>query len=368
MNKKKEYIDLANQLIRQILTDENIEKMENCIKRKEVFRVEYSKGGQSLSRGYYCPSLLEEIFVTNISRGRILKIKPKTTPGYIYYFNDKNLVLVENLVLSSFEWIGRKDNIEYSINRGSPTNITVSIYEKEHMKKNIFLTAYNKSSFDFAFEEYEYDNTDKMFCATRKEVAAYWNLFSEETFRFEFFYDRTGNLLKCMMNDVSEVRVPPVIRSLITGKQKTVKKPLCKTDISKALKNAVTSWKNENIYAISVFINHSGDEVTDFAISFNTEEHQVGEERWNYAFWNQEEKDLMYLLEERETDWKKLLELTSSAVRKLQEDGFFKKVFGKDIAVIIHGYEYEDIELEATRNANPNGQAEEFFDALKNYR
>jgi phosphotransferase system IIB component len=41
MNKKKEYIDLANQLIRQILTDENIEKMENCIKRKEVFRVEY---------------------------------------------------------------------------------------------------------------------------------------------------------------------------------------------------------------------------------------------------------------------------------------------------------------------------------------
>ena len=33
-NKKKEYIDLANQLIRKIITDENIEKMENCIKRK----------------------------------------------------------------------------------------------------------------------------------------------------------------------------------------------------------------------------------------------------------------------------------------------------------------------------------------------
>lgn len=75
--------------------------------------------------------------------------------------------------------------------------------------------------------------------------------------------------------------------------------------------------------------------------------------------------DWFSLLEERETSWKQLLDLTAFAVRKLQEERFFNKVFGKDIAVIIHGYDYEDVELEATRQANPNNQAKEFFSALK---
>ena len=73
----------------------------------------------------------------------------------------------------------------------------------------------------------------------------------------------------------------------------------------------------------------------------------------------------MYLLDEKEVDWKTLLELTASAVRKLQEERFFNKIFGKDIAVIIHGYEYEAAELKATRRANPNGEANAFFKEMK---
>ena len=221
-------------------------------------------------------------------------------------------------------------------------------------------------SFELVFETYDYvDN--QLVSATRKDVSVYSrNQGYEYTHDFSFFYDDKKERLKCIVNDETELRIPPVVEALITG-QKTPENQssLSEANIIKKLKQLVKEWKKKDIYAVSVFINHDGDEVTEFAISANTEEHQEGEERWNYAFWDQEEEDLMYLLDEKEVDWKTLLELTVSAVRKLQEERFFNKIFGKDIAVIIHGYEYEEVELEATRRANPNGQAEEFFNALK---
>ncbi len=158
------------------------------------------------------------------------------------------------------------------------------------------------------------------------------------------------------------------MKKLITGEPISEKRQLRENDILKALQQTVKHWKGEDIYAISIFVNHDGDEVTDFTVSCNREEYQVGEEGWNYAFWDQEEESLMYLFDERKTDWKQLLELTTAAVRKLHKKGIFRELFGKDIAVIIHGYEYEEAELEATRKANPNEQAKEFFEVLNSLR
>ncbi len=365
--KIRKYLDLAEQIICQVCTQNNLNSVKNAIKHKNDFQMQCSRGGLLVTRGYYCPSLVEEILITNARRGKLLASDTKKRPDYYYYFDNDKLVLIQkNLDNETFryEWVNRVEDTEISLymEENEVRRIIISTYDGNRIIENIFLTIFFSNCFDMVLETYSYKE-NKLVSVTRKDVSIFNDTGREEIHYLDFIYN--SDKLKCFVNGKTELHIPPIVEGLITGKQKTVKKPLCKTDISKALKNAVTSWKNENIYAISVFINHSGHEVTDFAISFNIEEHQVGEERWNYAFWNQEEKDLMYLLEERETDWKKLLELISSAVRKLQEDGFFKKVFGKDIAVIIHGYEYEDIELEATRNANPNGQADAFFKEMK---
>lgn len=67
------------------------------------------------------------------------------------------------------------------------------------------------------------------------------------------------------------------------------------------IKEIINNWNEENIYAVSFFV-HSNecieyngvDNISTFAISYNTEKDCIGagqydEERWNYAFWRQDE-------------------------------------------------------------------------------
>ncbi len=359
----KKYADLAEQIICQACTQSNFDSMKDAIKHKNDFQMQCSQGGLLVTRGYYCPSLVEEILISNARRGKLLGNRTKKRADYQYYFDKEKLVLVQKNLDSEtcrYEWINRVGDTEISLymEEDDVRRIIISKYDGDKVIENTFLTIFFSKCFDMVLENYSYKE-NKLDSVIRKDISVFNGTGREEIYRLDFIYNK--DKLKCVIDKKNELDIPPVVEALITGKQKTAKKPLCKTNISNAVKNAAISWKDKDIYAISIFINHSGDEVTDFAISFNVEEHQTGEERWNYAFWNQEEIDLMYLLEKRKCDWKQLLELTSSAVEKLQNNDFFNKVFGKDIAVIIHGYEYESLELEATRRANPNGQAEEFF-------
>ena len=59
-----------------------------------------------------------------------------------------------------------------------------------------------------------------------------------------------------------------------------------------------------------------------------------------------------------------LSEITSVA-KKLQDSGFIKSKFGKPIPIIIHDLEYPWYTVEATKKANPNGEADVFFAAIK---
>lgn len=50
---------------------------------------------------------------------------------------------------------------------------------------------------------------------------------------------------------------------------------------------------------------------------------------------------------------------------RLQSEGVVKNKFGKSIPIIVHGLEYAWYDIEATKHANPNGEAENFFIALR---
>lgn len=189
------------------------------------------------------------------------------------------------------------------------------------------------------------------------------------------------------------------------------------TNISEKLylkvKSIMDTWCEDGIYAISFFVYSNMDyqyngfsNVATFAVSYNTEEDcedagQYDEERWNYAFWRQDETPIIDPDEPNElTDllfaWYKengitniggeeencydedfnyigkgpvghyeLLTMVSEVAKRLQQEKYTEKQFGKKIPILIHGLEYVWYDIEATKNANPNGEAEVFLKACK---
>lgn len=73
------------------------------------------------------------------------------------------------------------------------------------------------------------------------------------------------------------------------------------TYLQTKLRGILSSWDEEGIYAISFFVSANPAQeyggcsnVTEFCVSYNTESDCAGadalsEERWNYAFWRQNE-------------------------------------------------------------------------------
>ncbi len=180
------------------------------------------------------------------------------------------------------------------------------------------------------------------------------------------------------------------------------------------LREIISSWNEDDIYAISFFVyadethEYNGHtNLTRFSVSYNTEKDcygadELSEERWNYAFWRQDEKSVIDAETEDEAveilfNWYKenginnvgyedfatsydskmryigkgpvgyyeLLSQITLVAKKLQETGFIKDKFGKPIPIIIHDLEYAWYIIEANKIANPNGEANTFLAAMK---
>ena len=71
--------------------------------------------------------------------------------------------------------------------------------------------------------------------------------------------------------------------------------------LEKKVREIISTWNEADIYAVSFFV-HSNEayeykghsNVTEFCVSYNTESDcadtgELSEERWNYAFWRQNE-------------------------------------------------------------------------------
>lgn len=180
------------------------------------------------------------------------------------------------------------------------------------------------------------------------------------------------------------------------------------------LRSIISTWNENDIYAISFFVcsneayEYNGySNVTRFSVSYNTENDcrgagKLSEERWNYAFWRQDETSVIEVDSENEGikilfDWYaengidnigcedddtryddkmryigkgpigyyELLGEITTVAKRLQDSGFIKNKFGISIPIIIHDLEYPWYIIEATRKANPNGEADMFLDAMK---
>lgn len=87
LNKAKEILGYYQQYNNKI---KNMEK--NAI--DSTVRREYSKGGDALHRGYYCPSSVQNLITGNVDRGKLITPKNKTKKFSFEYFFDKQDRLV----------------------------------------------------------------------------------------------------------------------------------------------------------------------------------------------------------------------------------------------------------------------------------
>lgn len=184
--------------------------------------------------------------------------------------------------------------------------------------------------------------------------------------------------------------------------------------LEKKLRDIILEWNEGDIYAISFFVcANEGYEyngylnVAQFSVSYNTENDcngagEISEERWNYAFWRQDETPVIKADKGNEGikilfDWYKenginnvgyedynacyddemryigkgpvgyyeLLSEITAVAKKLQDSGFITNKFGRPIPIIIHDLEYPWYVMEATQKANSHGEADMFFAAMK---
>ena len=75
--------------------------------------------------------------------------------------------------------------------------------------------------------------------------------------------------------------------------------------LEKKIRGIISAWNEDDIYAISFFVyaneayEYNGySNVTQFSVSYNTEKDcsgagELSEERWNYAFWRQNETPII---------------------------------------------------------------------------
>ena len=179
-------------------------------------------------------------------------------------------------------------------------------------------------------------------------------------------------------------------------------------------KRIIESWNEKDIYAISFLVYTNENKVFKniknfpaFSIGYNTKSDcenadVYSEERWNFAFWQQNNipivdsdentegaqmlynwylekgmknigfEDLnnsydkkMNYIGKGPTGYYEFLMLISNIARKLQTEGIILNKFG-NIPIIVHDYEYCWYIKDATENANPNNQAKNFLVALEN--
>ena len=108
---------------------------------KRVVRYEYGRGGETLHRGYYCPSLISDIVIGNQKRGNLLKRKTKKPADYIFGFDEKDhLIMVKHYFscdIWSLEMIYQEESEEIGVTvfSGEDTSFILSrcVYDRDRI-------------------------------------------------------------------------------------------------------------------------------------------------------------------------------------------------------------------------------------------
>ncbi len=272
---------------------------------------------------------------------------------------------------------------------------------------------------------YEYKNGKLTTYVQTEDMKSFSIQGKSPDYYVEYLFDKEADYVierKYFSNWIDEqpretiIRHPKISNNLTDtiGADKCREPKDLRTFLESKIIEIISSWEEKNIYAISFLLNanesnnYNGcSNVTEFYISYNTEEdcgvaEPLSEQRWNYAFWRQNETAVIEANTNNEGikilfDWYKKKKITNigyedlsncynermeyigkgpvgyyellseiiAVIKKIKETGFIKNKFNFEIPIIIHDLEYSWYTIEATRAVNSNGEADVFLKAMK---
>lgn len=141
-----------------------------ALTEKEIVNIQYSKGGETIHRGYYCPSPVLDLIVGGLKRGKLLKRKPEFGRySYEHCFDSNNrLILVKGV--NEFTTPESNYNEEYLLHKGNiisgvefdQMGDIVAVSRCTYEKNNIIKYEWSLCRFpqyaDLYIEEYAYEN------------------------------------------------------------------------------------------------------------------------------------------------------------------------------------------------------------------
>lgn len=198
------------EMIDDILSKGTFDIKEN---ESKVVRREYSKGGESIYRGYYCPSKIADIVVGNVKRGRLLKRVKGSNPTYCYGFDENDKIIsAKKICTDEYEFIYYKGNEQIGVKfRRDAMSIAISKFENDKI---------------VSYELFHYDGSNRTIWEYQKEIYQYsyermlviWEFYNK--FPHKSFFERTtydfsikeGLLSNYLVDGVQEYKVDPKIK------------------------------------------------------------------------------------------------------------------------------------------------------------
>jgi len=134
---------------------------------KTVVRREQATGGGTMHRGFYCPSIVEDIIIGNVNRGRIIKRLGKQQITYTYSFDssDRLVTVIKHTEVGDiYEYIIYIDNIQYGVKYGQKYNeewlmsISKCCYDGKRLKSydRYVYDRYSDTLYEYFGEIYNY--------------------------------------------------------------------------------------------------------------------------------------------------------------------------------------------------------------------
>ena len=150
-----------------------------------VVRREQATGGGVMHRGYYCPSLVMDIAIGNVNRGRLIKRLRTQKITYTYGFDalDRLVTVVEHTEEGDFfEYIIYEGNVQYGVQFHHHS------WSGEYLH-DISRCCYEKSKLK-SYERYVYDDYNKKFSLYQGEFYRY----SKDSLEWEWVEVLNGDM------------------------------------------------------------------------------------------------------------------------------------------------------------------------------
>ena len=203
---EQEWVIYAKDLFNDFYTEQRILQAKKDILDRQKMDVEYGRGGILMYRGYHCRSMIHDLYVTNVKRGKLLKKAPRKAPDYAYYYKDDILTLASkypnqgNEVIEHIQWNG---NVESSIlltptlsKAEWPQICVATLNQNETLEKNTMCTFFMDDQeirgFNLRAEEYIYDGClkeSRLICVEAVEMCKMVYLSSAE---IQYTYHEDG--------------------------------------------------------------------------------------------------------------------------------------------------------------------------------